>query len=184
MTVIDNAFISITFKISNNANNSKARPGLIKVKDDLSDRSHRDNRPKSWRVEVRVSAVGCRRERVVHLARSCHALSGPWMSLSYFWRSLSYLSRSLSASLYMIRWHLVPNSCRVVLCWREIRGDVDCEAKALDLVSVLGLCFFFHHLHFYKCHKKSGVMKTFSTCHTSSCLPPSFSPNFRLSSAE
>ena len=74
MTVIVNAFISILFKTSNNANNSKARPGLIKVKDDLSDRSHRDNRPKSWRVEVRVCAVGGRRESVVHLARSCHAL--------------------------------------------------------------------------------------------------------------
>ena len=32
MTVIANAFISIIFKISSNANNSKARPGLIKSK--------------------------------------------------------------------------------------------------------------------------------------------------------
>ena len=91
MTVIANAFISIIFKISNNANNSKARPGLIKVKDDLSDRGHRHNRPKSWRVEVRVSAVGGRRERVVYLARSCHALLRPWMSLSCLVKTLDVL---------------------------------------------------------------------------------------------
>ena len=91
MTVIAIAFVSIIFKTSNNANNSKARPGLIKVKDDLSDRGHRHNRPKSWRVEVRVSAVGGRRERVVHLARSCHALLRPWMSLSCLVKILDVL---------------------------------------------------------------------------------------------